>query len=111
MANATFTDDEGCQRDAGRKWLITGPRDYIPPIEVEVLETRESIPLDKNEGIYVRNNNTGEVRAHVGSTYSLQATESLWEKELTLDVEILLNEPNRNKTRVIRYNVPHNRAM
>ena len=71
MANANFVDDEKIKRDAGVKWLINGPRDYIPPIEVIVLESRDAIPLDKNEGIYIRNNNTGEVRAHVGSTYSL----------------------------------------
>lgn len=31
-----------------------GPSEYIPPLEVEVLERRRLIPLDQNEGIYVR---------------------------------------------------------
>jgi phenylacetaldehyde dehydrogenase len=34
--------------------MIYGPRDYIPPVEVEIVEKRVSIPLDENEGIYVR---------------------------------------------------------
>jgi major vault protein len=43
--------------------MIRGPTEYIPPIEVEILEIRKSIPLDKNEGIYVRNLDTGVVSA------------------------------------------------
>jgi len=39
-----------------------GPCDFIPPIGVEVIEQRKSFPLDKNEGIYVRNKRTGEVK-------------------------------------------------
>jgi major vault protein len=35
----------------GDKWMVFGPCSYIPPVEVEVLETREIIPLDKNEGL------------------------------------------------------------
>jgi major vault protein len=53
MANANFLDDEKIKREAGCKWLINGPRDYIPPIEVVVLESRDSIPLDKNEGFKI----------------------------------------------------------
>jgi len=26
--------------------MILGPREYIPPIEVEILEKRKAIPLD-----------------------------------------------------------------
>lgn len=39
--------------------MIHGPCAYIPPVEVEVVENREKIPLDKNEGIYVRDTRTG----------------------------------------------------
>lgn len=46
--------------------MILGPREYIPPIEVEILERRQAIPLDENEGIYIRNNDTGEVRSFTG---------------------------------------------
>lgn len=39
--------------------MIYGPCIYTPPIEVEVLEHRRKIALDKNEGIYVRDTKTG----------------------------------------------------
>jgi len=55
----------------GEKWLIKGPRDYVPPVEVNILEKRNSIPLDENEGIYVRNNTTGAIKAISGQTYLL----------------------------------------
>ena len=56
---------EDCQdgalaRKPGDRWMIVGPCDYVPPIEVDVLETRRTIPLDENEGIYVRDLNTGQ---------------------------------------------------
>lgn len=40
--------------NAGDIWMEYGPNEYIPPLEVEILERRKLIPLDKNEGIYVR---------------------------------------------------------
>ena len=70
--------------------MIKGPRDYIPPVQVDIEEQRTSIPLDENEGIYVRDNNSGEVFSKHGQTYLLQAHESLWEKELPSIVEDLL---------------------
>ena len=36
--------------EPGDKWLQHGPCSYVPPIEVEILEQRAKIPLDKNEG-------------------------------------------------------------
>lgn len=57
--------------------MINGPREYIPPVEIEILEKRNAIPLDENEGIYIRNNNTGEVSSFYGQTYMLKAHESL----------------------------------
>ena len=42
--------------------MIRGPVEYIPPVEVEVVTKRTAIPLDENEGIYVRNVKTGKVR-------------------------------------------------
>jgi len=60
-ANENFVDSDGVKRISGSKWMIKGPRDYIPPVQVDIEEQRNSIPLDENEGIYVRDNNTGEV--------------------------------------------------
>ncbi|WP_240038893.1 MULTISPECIES: hypothetical protein [Okeania] len=61
----TFTEGTGANvitRQPGDLWMITGPRDYIPPVELEVLEKLQAIPLDKNEGIYVRDVQSGELK-------------------------------------------------
>jgi major vault protein len=42
--------------------MIRGPLEYVPPVEVEVATKRKAIPLDENEGIYVRDIKTGKVR-------------------------------------------------
>lgn len=42
--------------------MIRGPTEYVPPVEVEVVMKRQAIPLDENEGIYVRDVKTGKVR-------------------------------------------------
>ena len=57
----SFTDEYGHEIKAGSVWMKTGPCDFIPKTEVLVIETRKSFPLDKNEGIYIRNKQTGEV--------------------------------------------------
>jgi len=46
--------------------MINGPREYIPPIEVKIIESRKSIPLGDNEGIYIRDIKTGKVKTHTG---------------------------------------------
>ena len=52
---------------------------------------RKSIPLNENEGIYVRNIQSGQVRSVMGpQSYMLQANEELYEKSLTPLVEDLL---------------------
>ena len=133
-----FTDDNDTKRKAGERWLILGPREYIPPVSVQILEKRKRIPLDENEGIYIRNVQTGEVRMETGKTYLLQAHEELWSKELPEVVETLLARQKfgqsylssqlddngnlvyeeveiknykRDKTRAITYKAPHNSAV
>eukprot|EP00339_Tiarina_fusa_P008907 CAMPEP_0117046340 /NCGR_PEP_ID=MMETSP0472-20121206/32044_1 /TAXON_ID=693140 ORGANISM="Tiarina fusus, Strain LIS" /NCGR_SAMPLE_ID=MMETSP0472 /ASSEMBLY_ACC=CAM_ASM_000603 /LENGTH=788 /DNA_ID=CAMNT_0004758659 /DNA_START=210 /DNA_END=2576 /DNA_ORIENTATION=- len=123
-AKENFTDaSDDTQRKPGDKWMITGPCDYIPPIEVEILEKRRVIPLDENEGIYVRDLNTGKVRSVIGEAYMLKSNEELWEKELPDGVEELLQQreysgnkagarkQEREKTRVVTYRAPHNSAV
>ncbi|MDG6100469.1 colicin uptake protein, partial [Alteromonas sp. ZYF713] len=78
------------QRAAGEEWMLVGPLEYVPPIEVEVVSRRKAIPLGDNEGIYVRDRITGKVRSVVGSTYMLTHNEELWEKTLPAAVEELL---------------------
>ena len=123
------------KRLPGEKWMIKGPIEYIPLTEVEVLEKRKSIPLDVNEGIYVRDTTTGEVRLVRGKTYLLDTHEELWSKDLTEEIEYLvaaqklgsksleiqkdkngnpiydpkiLAANKRDKTRAVSYKIPHN---
>lgn len=136
QAREIFTDAMA-ERKPGDLWMIEGPTDYIPPVQVEVLERRKAIPLDKNEGLYVRNIKTGELSLIRGpQTYLLSPYEQLWEKELTPVVEELLAQKSdliadrgkhsadaaekskpaplpvvaRDKTRAIVFHVPQNAA-
>lgn len=107
--------DEKVERTPGDQWMIKGPCDYVPPVEVEIVEQRQTIPLDENEGIYVRDIKTGKVRAVSGETYMLKSNEELWVKDLPSEVETLLQQENggkqRVKTAVVTYRVPHNSAV
>lgn len=114
-------------RKPGDRWMIYGPCDFIPPVAVEIIERRHAIPLDENEGIYVRNLTTGKVRAHIGSSYKLLPNEELWAKALPPDVDALLRKEasrdkndkrgaaadphDRDPTRVVSYRVPHGAAV
>jgi major vault protein len=102
--------------------MVHGPSEYVPPVEVDVVEKRRAIPLDENEGIYVRDVKTGKVRSVIGQTYMLSSYEELWEKELPATVEQLLitssadeaskNKPTaRDRTRVVSFRAPHNSAV
>jgi len=106
------------RRQAGDRWMLYGPIDYVPPVEVEIVEKRRSIPLDENEGIYVRDIKTGKVRSVTGESYMLKPNEELWKKELPQIVEDLLTKERteevqgeRDKTRVVTYRAPHNSAV
>ena len=90
IAQENYKDEDGKVRQAGEKWMIKGPREYVIPVELKRLDLVRTIPLDKNEGIYIRNNDTGEVVSVKGQTYMLRANESLWEKEVPEQVEKLL---------------------
>ncbi|XP_074552052.1 major vault protein [Halichoeres trimaculatus] len=118
----------GIVRRPGDRWMLRGPIEYVPPAAVEVMLKRQAIPLDENEGIYVRDIKTGKVRAVIGHTYMLTQDEELWQKELPANVETLIASPldpladrsdrtrtgeakQRDKTRVVSYRVPHNAAV
>jgi len=112
-------------RKPGDRWMIFGPCDYVPPVTVEVVEKRRTIPLDENEGIYVRDIKTGRVRSVTGQSYMLSSYETLWEKVVPPNVEALLQKEvtrdqkkggtnataKRDPTRVITYRTPHNSAV
>jgi len=90
---------------------------------VEIVERRKNIPLDENEGIYVRDMKTGKVSVVRGKSYMLQPHEELWEKELPKAVEELLSKAGqertqttttataRDKSRVVSYRAPHNSSV
>jgi len=110
-ASEDFTDGEGTVRKAGSRWMLHGPCDYIPPMQALIVEKRQVIPLDKNEGIYVRDTKTGTVRAVVGESYMLKPSETLWQKKMPVVVDKLLGRAGKDKTRVVSYPVPHNSAV
>lgn len=56
-------DEEKVSHQAGDHWLIRGPLEYVPSAKVEVVEERQAIPLNENEGIYVQDVKTGKVIA------------------------------------------------
>lgn len=95
-----------------------------------MLQRRKTLPLDDNEGIYVRNIKTGRVRAVIGSTYMLTPDEELWQKELPPDIELFLKRDSladrlargkeadgkattgkREKWKLVTYHVPQNEAL
>ena len=41
--------------------MVRGPGDFCPTIEMEIVSRRKAIPMDENEGIYIRNIKTGKV--------------------------------------------------
>eukprot|EP01004_Peranema_trichophorum_P005679 NODE_452_length_2736_cov_103.991963_g386_i0.p1 GENE.NODE_452_length_2736_cov_103.991963_g386_i0~~NODE_452_length_2736_cov_103.991963_g386_i0.p1 ORF type:complete len:499 (+),score=134.28 NODE_452_length_2736_cov_103.991963_g386_i0:1107-2603(+) len=106
----------------GDKWMIYGPREFVPKVSMEVVEKRRTIPLGDNEGIYVRDTKSGQVRAVVGKTYMLLPDEELWAKPLSeVVLEKLAQQGNakayldgktqakaRDPSRVVTYSVPHN---
>ncbi|XP_054907810.1 major vault protein [Poeciliopsis prolifica] len=128
LESAKRSRRSGILRRPGDRWMLRGPLEYVPPASVEVLLTQRAIPLDENEGIYVRDIKTGKVRAVIGHTYMLTQDEELWDKELPANVEALLatrRDPladrsshhggqdgrPRDKTRVVTFRVPHNAAV
>eukprot|EP01101_Sappina_pedata_P008575 TRINITY_DN477_c0_g1_i2.p1 TRINITY_DN477_c0_g1~~TRINITY_DN477_c0_g1_i2.p1 ORF type:complete len:775 (-),score=391.50 TRINITY_DN477_c0_g1_i2:22-2346(-) len=103
------------ERHPGDRWMIYGPRDYVPPVEAEVVAERHTIALDTNEGVYVRDTRTGKVRAVIGKSYLLQPHEELWEKELAPTVRELLEKnqvgEKTERSSVVTYQTPHNTAV
>ena len=138
-AKVDFKDPRsGLKYKAGQTWMLKGPIDYIPESEVQLIEKRQAQPLAENEGLYVRDLRTGEVKLVKGpQTYLLGEHEELWEKILEADVEklVALNSsgidyipasvsasgeytynlkdvPQRkNKSVAVCYKAPHNSAI
>jgi len=119
--------DGDIQRQPGHLWMVKGPCEFCPSVEMDVITRRKAIPLDENEGMYVRDMKSGKIRAVIGQTYILNQDEELWSKSLPEQVEKLLSEShdpladrgNRNiaaavarvKHKVVTYRVPHNACV
>lgn len=112
-ADEAHTEADGTVRNAVDRWMVHGPCRYTLPVEVKLLEKRKSIPLDTNEGIYIRDTREGIVRSVGGKTYMLEAHEELWEMPLDEIVEELLGFKGikRDKTRVVKYKCDYNSAV
>lgn len=102
-------------KKAGVWWMVSGPINYVPEVQVEVLEVRKRIPLDKIEGIYVRNYDTGELRAVIGESYMLKANEELAKKDVPEVVAELLKVQGNIKKReaytAVTFKVPFNSVV
>ena len=120
LCKEAFKDILG-EHKPGERWLVKGPKSYVPSVEETILEVRERISLSDTEGIYVRDIHTGQIKMITGTSYMLEAHEELWEKELPIDVKYLLendgtyhidNPPKllstKKKSQVITFTVPHN---
>lgn len=69
---------------AGKEVLVRGFFRFVPHKDVEVVERRVSISLSREEGKYVQNDDTGDVRLEKGEQdLFLEQNESFWEKTLT----------------------------
>lgn len=82
--NAPHPLDETKEIIAGTEVLIKGPRRFIPHKDIEIIEHRSSISLSGDQGVFIQNDDTGEVRLVRGpEDVFLEHNESLWEKVLT----------------------------
>ncbi|MBI4434148.1 hypothetical protein HY632_05225 [Candidatus Uhrbacteria bacterium] len=71
---------------AGAELLLVGSRRYIPHSNIRIVEERSAVALSRTQGIYVQNDDTGDVRLIRGPKDVLPAhNESFWEKELTTE--------------------------
>jgi major vault protein len=118
--------------------MVKGPIDFIPDKEIIILEKRKAQPLAENEGLYVRDLETGEVKLVKGpQTYMLKESEELWNKLLSAEIEKLVGlnssgidyipatenargeieyqykdvQERKNKSLAVVYKAPHNSAI
>jgi len=80
-------------------------------VESIYIELRQRIPLDKNEGIYVRDTRNGSVRSVSGASYMLESYEELWNMKLDETVKTLLPTFNNEEYRQVTFRCPFNAAV
>ena len=122
--NYILSDDEGLllkavesfeDKKPGDWWMVFGPCNYVPPVEVQIVELRKAIPLDTVEGIYVREYKNGTIRSIKGNTYMLKADEELAKKDVPEIVTELLRTQGGVKSRAphvaVTFKVPYNNVV
>lgn len=91
------------QLHAGEEVLLKGIGRYIPHKHIRIIDHREAIALAENEGIYVQNDDTGQVRLERGPVdIFIEHNESLWDKILSAEEEQALGylpQDTRSDTR------------
>ncbi len=71
---------------AGQEVLIRGFLRFVPHKDIRIVEERMSISLSHEDGKFVQNDDTGQVRLVKGETdLFLEQNESFWDKTLTED--------------------------
>ncbi|MEW6281132.1 MAG: SPFH domain-containing protein [Candidatus Eremiobacterota bacterium] len=69
---------------SGERLLLRGPRSYIPHEHIRVVSRVKALSLAENEGVYVQDHETGEVRLVPGpSELFLEPHQDFWSKQLT----------------------------
>ncbi|CAB4056485.1 MVP [Lepeophtheirus salmonis] len=102
-------EDEGIVLKSLVKWMIKGTMEYTPTIEVEVIDVRKAIPLHDNEGIYVRNIQTGSIRSVIADRGEWINPEKEKRAAKTGSTPTVVHDVDL--TRVITFKVPHNAAV
>ncbi|MFP4323932.1 MAG: hypothetical protein ACLFTK_15875 [Anaerolineales bacterium] len=84
MKDAPHPTEDDVTLAAGEEFLLKGPCRYIPHKDIRVKSFRQAISLPANEGVYIQNDDTGEVRLVRGpADVFIEHNESLWYKVLS----------------------------
>ncbi len=93
---------------AGTEILFRGPGRYVPHKDIRVVEKRKSLSLSEAEGVYIQDDDTGEVRLVKGPVdYFVEDNEDLWDKYLTseelqaLGYESQLENSSSDQSRIL----------
>lgn len=79
----TSTDGKEEIHQAGEKWVVKGPVNFIPNKNEKVIRQMDSINVSQNQAIYVRNITTSELKLVKGpASYILGHDEELFNKSL-----------------------------
>ncbi|OAF65170.1 hypothetical protein A3Q56_07120, partial [Intoshia linei] len=101
IASKDIIDEDKVERKAGEKWLVKGPRLYMPPLYVKVVDKCETHVLSVDKGIYVKNCDTGLVKLVSNQCYMLKENEELWTKLISSKIDKKLSNLKRTTENVL----------